>query len=148
MNTQTIYNYRQVNEYLITGGQPTADQLTAAAAEGFSVVINLALSDSPTALPDEAELVRSLGMTYYHIPVVWNNPQADDFATFVQVMQALPPGKTLLHCAANYRATAFYSLYAGKYLGWTAAQAEAFRATVWQVTDYPIWEKFIQEMTH
>ena len=50
-------------------------------------------------------------MTYHHIPVVWDDPHESDFDAFERVMQALPEGKTLIHCAANFRATAFYSLY-------------------------------------
>jgi hypothetical protein len=44
---------------------------------------------------------------------------------------------------ANFRVTAFYALYAQKHLGWSEAQADQFRMSVWQGTDYPIWEKFI-----
>ena len=43
----------------------------------------------------------------------------------------LPASKTLIHCAANFRVTAFYSLYAMKHLGWSEAQAAEFRASVW-----------------
>jgi hypothetical protein len=52
-----------------------------------------------------------------------------------------------LHCAANFRVTAFYSLYALKHLGWTEDQAAEFRASVWQVSDYPVWEKFVSNLT-
>jgi len=82
-------------------------------------------------------------MIYYHIPVEWENPQDSDFDAFERVMLDLPAGKTLIHCAANFRVTAFYALYAQKHLGWSEAQAEAFRATIWRGSDYPIWERFI-----
>jgi len=62
-------------------------------------------------------------------------------------MQQLLTAKTLLHCAANFRVTAFYSLYALKHLGWSQAQTETFRAQIWEGSDYPIWEKFIRELT-
>ena len=61
-------------------------------------------------------------------------------------MQEQSDGKTLIHCAANFRVTAFYSLYALRHLGWSESQADAFRASVWQGSDYPIWETFITEM--
>ena len=147
MTTQAIYNYIQVNETLSTGGQPTEDQLRSAVTEGFTTVINLATIDDGKSLEDEAGLVRSLGMTYYAIPVEWNNPQTSDFTAFEQLMRQLPTGKTLLHCAANFRVTAFYSLYALKHLGWLQAQAEAFRAQIWAGSKYPVWEQFIGDLT-
>ena len=146
MSTQDIYNYRQVNDQISTGGQPTEEQLRAAAAEGFTTVINLATIDPRYSLADEAGLVQSLGMAYHHIPVEWENPQAGDFAAFENVMHQLSTGKTLIHCAANFRVSAFYSLYALKHLGWSKAQAAEFRAPIWAGSDYPIWEKFIDEI--
>jgi uncharacterized protein (TIGR01244 family) len=146
MSTQEIYNYHQVNDQLITGGQPTAEQLQSAAAEGFTTVINLAPFRAGQSLDDEAGLVDSLGMTYCHIPVDWGQPTENDFETFEQAMQQSTTGKMLVHCAANFRVTAFYSLYALKHLGWTEAQADAFRAALWQGSDYPVWEAFIKQM--
>lgn len=147
MSTQDIYNYRKVNDQLITGGQPREEQLQAASQEGFTTVINLATINSSNSLEDEAGLVESLGMTYHHIPVVWTNPTAADFDSFEVAMKQLEDdNKTLLHCAANFRVTAFYGLYALKNLGWTEEQAEEFRASVWQDTEYPVWEDFIKDM--
>jgi uncharacterized protein (TIGR01244 family) len=144
MSTQDIYNFRRVDDQVITGGQPTATQLADAAAEGITTVINLATTSR--ALPDEAGVVQQLGMTYHHIPVDWENPKTSDFRAFETVMQAVGDEKTLVHCAANFRVTAFYSLYAQKHLGWSGAQAEQFRASIWQGSDYPIWEKFMADM--
>ena len=146
MNTEEIYNYRKVNDQISTGGQPTEEQLRAAATEGFSTVINLATIDPDRSLADEGGLIRSLGMTYHHIPVKWDSPQESDFAAFEAVMQASAAEKVLIHCAANFRVSAFYGLYAMKHLGWMEAQADEFRASIWAGSDYPIWEKFIAEM--
>ena len=147
MSTEDIYNFRRVNDRISIGGQPSEDQLRAAAADGFQTVINLATEDLRYALADEASLVRSLGMTYQHIPVEWENPQSSDFAQFEAAMQAHSAGKLLIHCAANFRVSAFYSLYALKHLGWTEAQADEFRSSIWAGSDYPVWTKFIDEMT-
>ena len=146
MSTQDIYNYRQVDDSIITGGQPLEDQLQAAAQEGFTSVINLAPTTSRNALPDEAGLVQSLGMTYFYIPVDWSDPTEQDFEAFEIAMQQRPAGKTLIHCAANFRVTAFYALYALKNLGWSDEQGEAFRAPIWTGSSYPQWEAFIREM--
>lgn len=146
MSIQDIYNYRKVNERIITGGQPTAEQLKAAADEGYQTVINLATYKQGESLENEAILVHALGMVYYPIPVEWDHPRISDFISFEQVMTSAKATKILLHCAANYRATAFYSLYAMKYEAWTQVQAEQFRSSVWAVNKYPIWEKFIRQV--
>lgn len=146
MSPTDIRNYRKVNDQIITGGQPTEEQLKAVAADGFNAVINLATSDPRYSLPDEAGLASSLGMSYYHIPVEWENPKESDFEAFEKVMKQLSERKILIHCAANFRVTAFYSLYAMKNLGWSEAQADEFRASVWAGNNYPVWEKFIQKL--
>src|SRR5687767_14582736 len=105
MSSREIYNFRQVNERVMTGGQPTARQLRSAAEEGVRTVINLATLDPRYSLDDEAALVQSLGMRYVHIPVAWENPQESDFESFEQVMSQLGESKTLIHCAANFRVT-------------------------------------------
>ena len=146
MSIEEIYHYRKVDDQLITGGQPTEQHVQAVAEQGFRTVINLAPISPRYSLDDEAGLVQSLGMLYQHIPIEWDNPTASDFSAFETVMQSLPAGKTFIHCAANFRVTAFYSLYAQKHLGWSKAQADAFRASIWQGSDYPIWETFIGQM--
>jgi len=147
MSTQNIYNYLKVNDRLITAGQPTEEQLKAAADEGFTTVINLVPSENQSALKDEGEIAQALGLKYHHIPVDWAAPHEGDFAAFDQAMQSSADDKMLIHCAANFRATAFYSLYALKHLGWTQAQAAEFRHTIWQGSDYPVWESFIERLT-
>lgn len=147
MTTNEIYNAVRLDDRLVLSGQPTEDQLREVAAEGFTVVINLAPYEPQRSLPDEAGLIRSLNMQYIHIPVIWQAPTPDDFAAFEQAMNGLPPtSKTLIHCVANFRVSAFYSLYAQKCLNWTEAQAEALRAKIWQSSDNPIWEDFVAQM--
>jgi protein tyrosine phosphatase (PTP) superfamily phosphohydrolase (DUF442 family) len=146
MSTEGIYNYRKITDRIASGGQPTAEQLRAAAAEGFTDVVNLATYNPRCSIDDEEGLVRSLGMRYHHIPVEWEHPTESDFEAFEKVMHQLGEAKALLHCAANYRVTAFYALYAIKYLEWSEERAEAFRASIWQGSDYPVWERFIARL--
>ena len=143
MSTEEIFNYVKVDERLITGGQPTEDQLRDAAAEGYTAVINLAPVNPPYTLEDEAGLAQSLGIAYHYIPVQWNAPTDEDFAAFEEAMRATADDKLLIHCAANFRVTAFYSLYARKHLGWSEAEGETFRARIWAGSDYPIWETYV-----
>lgn len=146
MSTDEIYHAIKVNDLLITAGQPTEEQLQAAAAEGVAHVINLATINPRYSLKDEPGLVRGLGMAYHPIPVEWDAPKESDFDAFDALYQQISGQKTLVHCAANFRVTAFYALYAMKRLGWTEAQADAFRAPIWQGSDHPVWEAFIRQM--
>lgn len=146
MSASDIFNFIRVDDSVSTAGQPTAGQLQDAAAEGYTAVINLVPSNPPHTLPDEAGLVAELGMAYHYIPVNWGEPTAADFAAFERALGALlatPGERVLIHCAANFRVTAFYALYAQKHLGWSEAQAEALRARIWAGSDYPQWEQFI-----
>src|SRR5512138_3271135 len=124
---EEIYNYRKVNENLITGGQPSEAQLRETAREGFQTVISLLPSESGYSLSGEEKLVRSLGMDYHLIPVEWTNPTLEDFEAFEKLLGQTGDQKVFIHCAANYRVTAFYSLYALKHLGWSEVQAGEFR---------------------
>jgi uncharacterized protein (TIGR01244 family) len=144
MGTKGIRNYRSVNDQYATAGQPSEEQLKAAAAEGFKIIINLATINPRYSLADEDASVRALGMTYHHIPVEWDRPTDADFKAFEAAMQAAPRDKTLIHCAANFRATAFYGLYAMKHLGWSKADAQKLRASVWDGGNYPVWQDFIE----
>ncbi len=146
MGVDEIYNAIWVNDRLLTGGQPTEVQLRAASADGFTRIINLAPIEPGRSLPDEAGLVRSLNMGYVHIPVIWADPKPGDFEAFEQAMSQSPDTKTLLHCVANFRVTAFYSLYAQKHLGWSEEQANAFRARIWHGSNNPAWEAFIAKI--
>jgi protein tyrosine phosphatase (PTP) superfamily phosphohydrolase (DUF442 family) len=143
MSTEEIFNYVKVNDQISTAGQPTEDQLRDAAAEGFTTIINLAPVNPPYTPANEAGLARELGLNYIYIPVAWNNPTDADFAAFERAMSETAGDKTLIHCAANFRVTAFYTLYAQKHLGWSEAQAAALRDRIWAGSDYPVWEAFI-----
>ncbi len=143
MSIQEIYNYIWVDEQISTAGQPTAQQFISVAEDGFQTIINLAPYNPEHSIEDEAGLVRSLGLRYVHIPVNWDMPLESDFETFEIVLKGLSAGRTLIHCVANYRASAFYALYAQKNLAWSEQQAETFRAAIWKGSDYPVWDDLI-----
>ena len=142
---EEIRNFLPLSENLFTGGMPKAEQLRDAAGQGVRVVINLALHDIPNALPEEEKLVGSLGMTYINIPVVWNHPNRENLNEFVEAMDAHSEEKVLVHCEANYRATAFPALYRILRLGWKPEDALDVMHQIWNEEKYPIWKRFIEE---
>jgi protein tyrosine phosphatase (PTP) superfamily phosphohydrolase (DUF442 family) len=142
---EEIRNFLPLSENLFTGGMPKAEELRDAAEHGVQAVINLALHDLPNALPEEEELVKSLGMTYINIPVLWNHPTRENLNEFLDAMDAHNKEKVLVHCEANYRATAFPALYRILRLGWKREHALDVMHQIWDEEKYPVWKKFIEE---
>lgn len=136
-----IRNFRRLDDRVITAGMPTEEQLRAVAATGVETVINLALPTSPGALPDEQATVTSLGMDYVHIPVKFDAPSAADLAAFCGAMEARRGQKLFVHCAANYRVSAFMALYRIRHRGWSSDAALAELREVWEPDE--VWSRFI-----
>ena len=132
MSIEQIFNFIRIDANTITAGQPTELELQAVAQEGFKTVLNLAPIDARYSLVDEAHSCVALGMDYIHIPVDWDEPTVGDFEQFKQTMLGLDAEKVFLHCAANYRVTAFYSIYAKQVLGWSDDRAKQLRAKIWK----------------
>ena len=142
--TQTR-NFRQVADDLLTAGQPSEAQLADAAEHGCRVVINLALHDDPRySLRDEAGCVRDLGLMYVHIPVQFTAPTEQNLLDFFAAMDAHRGEKMLVHCAANYRVTAFVGLYRAIREGQSIEKAFEPMQSVWEADD--VWKQFIAEM--
>jgi uncharacterized protein (TIGR01244 family) len=135
-------NFRQVDERLLTAGQPSEAQLADAARQGVEVVVNLALHDDPRySLADEAGCVCGLGMEYVHIPVQFKAPTEENLRAFIGAMDAHKGKKILVHCAANYRVTAFVGLYRVLCEGWAADKAFEPMRSVWEPD--AVWQQFI-----
>jgi protein tyrosine phosphatase (PTP) superfamily phosphohydrolase (DUF442 family) len=148
MSSADIFNFIRIDANTATAGQPTEEQLREISREGIQTVINLATIDPRYSLDDEEKSCASLGMAYFHIPVAWDNPKVRDFEEFKKVMLTLEGQKVLIHCAANYRVTAFYAAYAKQHLEWTEEQAGNLRARIWESNpDWrmdDVWSDFIQ----
>ena len=145
MSLDEIRNFLPLGADISTAGQPSEAQMREIAQAGFVRVINLGLLDPKYCLPDEAQLVACLGMSYCHIPVRFDGPALDDFAAFVTAMTEgvpTPARPVLVHCAANYRVSAFVALYGELHLGWTRAQADQHARRFWQPN--PIWSDFLE----
>ena len=140
---QSIYNFRAISDQIATSGQPTENEIQAIAQAGFEVVINLALTTSDNALPNERELVKSQGMEYIHIPVIWERPTDADLASFLHVMAQQKDHKIFVHCAANMRVSVFMALYRILALGWPREKALQFVHEIWELNE--IWSNFIYQ---
>lgn len=136
-----IRNYIEYSPTFASAGQPSREQLDDVRAAGFERVIYIAFSNSGNAISDEDAVVKELGMDYVQVPVIWDAPTKSDFYAFAGAMQHEPDRKTLLHCQANFRASAFSMLYRVLYEDVSVADAKADMNKIWQPNE--TWKNLI-----
>jgi len=146
MSVDKAYNYRQVDERLATAGRVEPQQLAQLGGEGFEVVISLLPESSEYAVAGERQAVEVQGIEYHYLPVDFGAPTLEDYGQFRQLMQRAGERKLLIHCAANYRVSAFYSRYAIDTGRWSQAQADEFMWSVWQPDEHPPWPRWLEQV--
>jgi len=138
-------NFRRMGERVTTSGLVTESQLRGLADAGCDVVVDLLPHDHEQAVRDESRIVAKLGMDYVHIPVDFAAPTRSDVDAFVDALDA-NDGRTLhIHCAANYRVSAFYAVHLWRKGSCSAADAEAIVRDVWDPSAYPVWERLLAD---
>ncbi len=148
MNITKAYNFINIDERVSSSGHIVTVDLQSFVDEGYDCVINLLPDDNEHARKGEKESFAALGIDYYYIPVDWEAPSEADFKAFEAAMLATQDKKTHIHCAANYRAMAFYGIYAHKHFSWSADKINEFTNELWALSDYPVWRTFVDEMTN
>ncbi len=143
MPIENSYNFRPITADLTTSGVVGAPRLQGLSAEGYEVVINLLPDSSEQAVADERDIVESQGIEYVHIPVDFQHPTAADFQAFARSLDSAQGRKVHIHCAANYRVSAFYAHYAKVHGRWSETEAEVFVRSLWEPQDYPGWPEFL-----
>ena len=144
MSIEDSYNFRRIHEALTTSGLPSAEQLGDLHGEGYDAVINL-MPEGENSVTDEPRIVRDQGLDYVYIPVDFEAPTRADLEAFFEAMDARSNDKVHVHCAANYRVTAFYSLYALRRGLCTQDEAKDLVQSVWNPADFPAWSAFITD---
>ncbi|MGB2447704.1 MAG: protein tyrosine phosphatase family protein [Parvibaculales bacterium] len=129
-----LLNFHQITPRIGTAGHPKATDFPSIAAEGYEVVINLAMHDADDAIAEEGSLVSKAGMSYFHLPVPWEAPTVDHLKTFIGIMDALEDKKILVHCQVNARVSAFML----KYL--------TFKGVAETEATTPLMEKWLPQM--
>ena len=136
-------NTYQVSDWLWTSGQLSGRDIAALPSLNIEAVINLAMPTSSNALQGEAELITVLGISYFHIPVVWEAPQLADLDTFFAILGALKGKKVWVHCAKNMRVSVFIYLYRKLRLSEPEELAIFPMNEIW--TPNATWQKFIED---
>jgi len=136
-----ITNYRQVSEQIAASGQPEEHQFKHIANAGYQVVINLAMPNSKNAIPEEGNIVTAHKMTYVHIPVPFDVPDATHLRSFINTMDAFARQKVWVHCVLNYRVSAFLFQYRRLACNATAEEARKVMLPTWQPN--AVWQAFM-----
>ncbi len=140
---EAIHNFLKLSDFIATAGQPSKEQFVAIKEAGYQVIVNLAPSDSTSAISQEKEIVESLGLNYVYIPVVWTNPTLEDLDRFFSTMNANAKKPIFVHCAKNMRVSAFMYLYRRLHDRWDDQQAEPDLHKIWIPNE--TWQAFIQQ---
>ena len=104
-------NARQPRESVVSGGQPSEDQLRMAAEAGYKTVINLR-TPGESGLEDEAAIVGELGMTYVSLPIDGEAGITADNARELSRLLDESEAPVLLHCGSGNRVGALLALEA------------------------------------
>jgi uncharacterized protein (TIGR01244 family) len=143
---EDITAWQRIDACTTTSGRLEAGDPARLAAIGVRRVINLALDESPGALPGEADLMAAAGLAYTHIPVPFDTPTEAHYARF---RAALCEDETPVHvhCVMNWRVSAFfYRLHREQ--GMAEAAARPMMEAQWNPDtiahkDAPAWARFI-----
>ncbi|MEZ5681399.1 MAG: protein tyrosine phosphatase family protein [Erythrobacter sp.] len=106
---EDIRAWQRLSSTITTSGRLKAGDPARLAAIGTRLVINLALSDHPEALEDEADAFAVQGVEYTHIPVPFDAPSREHFEAFKFALES-SVGPVHVHCIMNWRVSAFFYL--------------------------------------
>ncbi|MEM9760535.1 MAG: protein tyrosine phosphatase family protein [Pseudomonadota bacterium] len=144
---ESVRNFHRVSDSLLTSGQIYPAQIPALKQEGVDFVVNLAIAD-PERNAEEPYAMMDAGLNYVNIPVSFEEPSMSDLDLFFAVMDARGERKTLVHCFANFRASAFTFLYRVLREGVPEEEARRDLLAVWDDETFdnnPAWVSFIDE---
>ncbi len=144
---ESVVNFHRVSDALLTSGQIGPEQILSLKEKNVELVINLAIADPERNGPEPLAVIGA-GINYVHIPVLWAKPTQQDLDLFFAMMDARGERNTLVHCFANFRASAFTYLYRVIRAGVPEEEARKDLMAVWfdeKFEENPAWRTFINE---
>jgi protein tyrosine phosphatase (PTP) superfamily phosphohydrolase (DUF442 family) len=97
-----VANACQILPNVITGGQPTAEQLKALKEAGGGIVLDLRDPMEPRPV-DEPSLVRELGMEYVNVPVRAGSLDDATLERILAVLRGAGDRTVFFHCGSGSR---------------------------------------------
>ncbi len=120
---EELPNFHKVNERLYRGAQPKSGGIARLAELGIKTIINLRGADGQTRA-DEAK-ARSLGMTYFNIPMPGlSRPSHEQVSRVMAIIDAKENGPVFIHCKrGSDRTGTVVAIYRISRDNWTMNQA-------------------------
>ena len=97
-----LTNACQATPNIVTGGQPTAEQIAAFKKAGGAVVLDIRDPMEPRPM-DEPKAVKEAGLEYVNVPVVSGQVSAAQIEKITEVLRANAGKQILFHCASANR---------------------------------------------
>lgn len=97
-----IANACQATPTMVTGGQPTAEQLAAFKAAGGAVVLDIRDPMEPRPFDEPAKL-KALGLEYVNVPVVAGQVGEAQMERILAAVRANKEKQMLFHCGSGNR---------------------------------------------
>ena len=120
----SIRNFLRVNQQFCTGGQPKVEELESLKATGVKAIINLRTPQEFDATAEQAK-AKALGLRYFNIPVVYNDPREEEATEFLKITDDPENRPAFIHCTAGIRVAAFWMIRRVLRDNWSIADAEA-----------------------
>jgi protein tyrosine phosphatase (PTP) superfamily phosphohydrolase (DUF442 family) len=119
-----IPNYLELSPRIGTGGQPTEDGMRLIADKGYKIIINIRSSSEPFDIGAEEKQALQLGLRYYMVPFVANQPSEEQALAFVALMSALKDNRVFVHCGSGVRVGTLMMIYLALEEGMAPDKAE------------------------
>lgn len=138
-------NYKQFENEIFIGPQPTEQDLVEAKQQGVHTVIDMRMLSETTS--PNATLVKNSGLNYVNIPVdkaALSVQQIDEFDAAIKQVD----GPVLLHCATGARAAMLLALSRARQNGWTAERTfQEASAMGYDLQSSPGFATFVRQTT-
>lgn len=120
---ESIAGFHRVSDRVAIGSQPTPDEVTALAAEGFNGIVNLReeaeFNDGP-----QSHAARESGMHFVRVPLSSKNPSDAAVEKFLAATDDDSLYPLFIYCASGNRAAAVWMVRRVLREGWSLADAE------------------------
>ena len=134
---------QSIHPNLMTSALPSEEDFSLMAAQGYEIIISLCQDIDSETLEDEDSLVSRAGMRYIHLPVTFVAPTLEDYELLRDILRSVPDRKVWLHCARNWRVSAFMTIYHIVEMSMPHREAEEIAHRAWQPDE--TWQALINE---